>query len=89
MTGETGHALRCDYRRMRPDYTVDQEWDAYSREEHELWRRLYQRQMSLVPKYGCEEFNDALATLSFANGIPRFDAINAMLQPATNWQLVA
>ena len=89
MTGETAHALRGDYSRMRPDYTVDQNWDAYGRDEHELWRRLYQRQMSLVPKYGCEEFNDTLATLSFSHGIPRFDAINAMLGPATNWQLVA
>ncbi len=89
MTGETGHALRGDYSRMRPDYTVDQDWDAYSREEHELWRRLYNRQMTLVPKYGCEEFNDALGTLNFANGIPSFEKINAMLKPATNWQLVA
>jgi phenylalanine-4-hydroxylase len=89
MTGETGHALRGDYSRMRPDYTVDQDWEAYSHDDHGLWRRLYNRQMSLVPRYGCEEFNDALATLSFANGIPRFDAINAMLKPATNWQLVA
>ena len=89
MTGETGHALRGDYSRMRPDYTVDQDWDAYSREEHELWRRLYNRQMTLVPRYGCEEFNDVLATLNFASGIPSFEKINGMLKPATNWQLVA
>ena len=56
MTGETGHALRGDYSRMRPDYTVDQEWERYSEAEHDLWRRLYRRQMSLVPRYAGEEF---------------------------------
>ena len=45
MTGETGHKLRGDYSRIRPDYTVDQDWDAYSAGEHDLWRRLYRRQI--------------------------------------------
>ena len=30
--------LRGDYSRMRPDYTVDQDWNAYTAEEHEIWR---------------------------------------------------
>ena len=89
MTGETGHKLRGDYSRMRPDYTVDQDWDAYSAAEHELWRRLYARQLSLVPKYASEEFNATLATLDYGKGIPRFAAINEKLAPATRWKLVA
>jgi len=89
VTGETGHKLRGDYSCMRPDYTVDQDWDAYSPREHDLWRRLYDRQMGLVPRYASDEFCDTLATLNFAEGIPRFDAINRMLGPKTNWQLVA
>ena len=89
MTGETGHALRGDYSRMRPDYTVDQDWEAYRPAEHELWRRLYARQLSLVPKYASEEFNATLATLDYGTGIPRFDAINEKLAPATRWRLVA
>ena len=89
MTGETGHALRGDYSRMRPDYTVDQDWDAYSAAEHALWRRLYQRQATLVPKYACAEFNAALAVLDFGDAIPRFDAINRKLEAATAWKLVA
>ena len=34
MTGETDHKLRGDYSRMRPDYTVDQEWDRYPEADH-------------------------------------------------------
>lgn len=89
MTGETAHKLRGDYSRMRPDYTVDQDWGAYSQAEHALWRRLYQRQESLVAKHACDEFNQVLEVLDFSQAIPRFDAINAKLGAATNWQLVA
>ena len=89
MTGATGHKLRGDYSRMRPDHTVDQEWDAYSAGEHALWRRLYARQVALIPDYACDEFRDALKILDFGEGIPRFDAINAKLAPASNWELVA
>jgi len=74
---------------MRPDYTVDQDWDAYAADEHELWRRLYRRQEALVARYACDEFNQALAVCDFSAGIPRFDAINRKLGPATRWQLVA
>jgi phenylalanine-4-hydroxylase len=89
MTGETQHNLRGDYSRMRPDYSVDQEWDGYSPAEHELWRRLYARQAALIPGSACDEFSDALNALDFGTGVPRFDAINAKLAPATDWQLVA
>ena len=61
MTGETTHNLRGDYSGMRPDYTVEQAWSAYTPEEHALWRRLYARQAALVPAYACEEFIASLA----------------------------
>jgi phenylalanine-4-hydroxylase len=89
MTGETVHALRGDYSRMRPDYTVDQDWGAYSAAEHELWRRLYRRQAGLVPRYACDEYNDTLRALDFGAAIPRFDDVNPKLAAATGWQLVA
>ena len=89
MSGETEHALRGDYSSVRADYTVDQDWGAYSAQEHELWRRLYRRQASLIPEYACDEFNATLDTLNFGEGIPKFSVINAMLHQATRWQLVA
>jgi phenylalanine-4-hydroxylase len=89
VTGETQHKLRGDYSRIRPDYAVDQDWAAYSQAEHELWRRLYRRQESLVAKYACDEFNQALEVLDFSQAIPRFDAINRKLASASGWQLVA
>ena len=89
MTGETTHNLRGDYSGMRPDYTVEQAWAAYSPAEHELWRRLCARQAALVPQFACREFIDSLATLDFSAAIPRFDEVNAKLARATGWQIVA
>jgi len=89
MAGQTDHALRGNYEGMRADYTVDQNWSAYSAAEHDLWKRLYARQSVLVPKYACDEFIDILGRLNFGAGIPRFDGINAKLYPTTRWTLVA
>lgn len=89
MTGESTHGLRGDYSRMRPDYTVDQEWGAYTGPQHALWQRLYARQVALVPRYACDAFCATLAHLDYGAGIPRFEAINAKLGRATGWQLVA
>jgi phenylalanine-4-hydroxylase len=89
MAGQTDHALRGNYEHIRADYTVDQDWAAYSSAEHELWKRLYARQSALLPRYACDEFLDSLATLNFSTGIPKFDEINPKLKAATNWQIVA
>ena len=42
--------LRGDYRNIGPDYAVWQDWDAYTPQEHALYRRLYERQSALVPR---------------------------------------
>ena len=89
MAGQTDHALRGDYSQMRPDYTVEQDYGRYSAAEQELWKRLYARQSTMVPKYACDEFIDILGQLNFGAGIPHFDEINAKLKPATGWTLVA
>jgi hypothetical protein len=84
-----GAQLRGDYSKMDAQYVVQQDWDAYTPAEHELWRRLYRRQIELVPGRACQEFIDGLRTLDAADGIPRFDVANAKLQKATGWTLVA
>jgi len=87
--GESSHGLRGDYSRIRADYTVEQAHDSYSAAEHERWRRLYRRQVELVEGRACEEYVNALLALPYAEGIPRFDVVNAALGAATRWRLVA
>lgn len=79
---------RGDYARARPDYTCEQQWHRYTAEEHELFRRLYARQVSQLPRLACDEFIAALPQLGISDVIPRFDAVSDALYRATRWQVV-
>ena len=87
--GQSSHGLRGDYGSMRPDYTVEQDYGAYTDVEQDRWRRLYQRQIELVPGRACDEYAEALRELDYEAGIPRFETVNQRLGAATRWQLVA
>lgn len=67
---------------------VEQDWMSYSPQEHARWRWLYARQVGLARRHGCSAFCDGLARLDCAGGIPEFSRTNALLHPATGWQLV-
>ena len=82
-------ALRGDYAGAAADYTVAQEWDAYTPAMHERWRRLYARQQELAARYAAPQFNAGLSRLDCAEAIPRFDEANVVLGAATGWELVA
>jgi len=81
--------LRGDYSKAGPDFAVEQEWAKYTAEEHALYRRLFERQSKLVPRYACPEWIAAIAGLDAAHEIPRFDAISKRLKSTTGWEIVA
>jgi phenylalanine-4-hydroxylase len=87
--GASTHGLRGDYAGMRPDYTVTQDYSTYRDADQDRWRRLYARQMRLVPGRACPEFLRVVDTLGYETGIPRFDEVNERLDRATGWQVVA
>jgi len=80
--------LRGDYSSAGADYAVEQDWDAYTAEEHALYRRLFERQSKLVPRYACPEWIEAIADLDAAREIPRFDAVSNNLMRRTGWEIV-
>jgi phenylalanine-4-hydroxylase len=81
--------LRGDYTKAAADYSVEQDWSAYTAEEHALFRRLFERQSKLVPRYACPEWIGAIARLDAGGGIPKFDEVNRRLSKATGWRIVA
>jgi phenylalanine-4-hydroxylase len=85
----TSGELRGDYSRADAQYVVEQDWDAYTPEQHALWRRLYQRQEKLLPGRAARIFIDSLARLDARERIPRLDQVSEILQRATGWRLVA
>lgn len=85
----SSHPLRGNYSRIGPDYTVDQPFATYSAEEHERWRRLFDRQMRLVTRYAVPEFVTSLERLDVADGIPDFRRVNERLGRLTGFTIAA
>ena len=82
--------LRGDYSKAAADYSVEQDWSTYTPAEHALYRRLFERQAKLVPRYACAEWIDAIGGLeSAAREIPKFDDVSRRLRVATGWEIVA
>jgi phenylalanine-4-hydroxylase len=74
----------------RADFTIEQDWAAYSAEEHAIWRTLFHRQQEILRQRACPEFLDGLAGLGVAaDGIPDFRRLNTLLDAATGWTIVA
>jgi phenylalanine-4-hydroxylase len=82
-------SLRGDYSRAGADFAVEQDWAAYRAEEHALFRRLYERQSKLVPRYACPEWTEAIGKLCAGDSIPRFERISRQLRQKTAWEIVA
>ena len=87
--GQGDRPPRGDYTQARTDYTCDQDWAAYSAADHDLYRRLYERQAAQLPGLACEEFIDAVKHLGSPVHIPRFDELNDKVYRATRWEIVA
>ena len=87
--GQGDRAPRGDYAQARADYTCEQPWSGYSEADHDLYRRLYERQAAQLPGLACQEFIDAVQFLGSPTHIPRFEALSEELYKATKWEVVA
>jgi phenylalanine-4-hydroxylase len=74
----------------RADFTIAQDWSAYTREEHETWRLLFRRQEAVLERRACREFLAGMCDLGVAaDAIPDFRRLNDVLHNATRWSVVA
>ncbi|HEY4074856.1 MAG TPA: phenylalanine 4-monooxygenase [Herbaspirillum sp.] len=72
------------------DHVMEQPWHTYSSADHATWRTLFATQARILQGRACNEFIEGLHGLDMAaEGIPRFDALNALLGAATGWRIVA
>ena len=68
---------------------LKQEYDAYTPQDFEVWRTLYERQYALIGGQICREYREALDLVEFApDRIPRIDRINEILGSTTGWEAV-
>ncbi len=73
-----------------PDWTVPQDWDLYTPEDHKIWDTLFARQSAMLPGRAAASFLRGLDVLKLSKpGIPDFRELNARLNAATGWEVVA
>lgn len=71
------------------NYTIDQDWQSYSDQEHDRWDRLFARQKEILQSRACDEFLDALDLLRLSqSGIPNMERLSDRLEPVTGWRIV-
>ncbi len=72
------------------DWTVPQNWEHFTADEHALWDRLYARQTKLLPGRAAPEYLRGLGSLGLGDGgVPDFRRLSERLMKLTGWQVVA
>jgi len=72
------------------DWTVPQNWDHYTPEEHGVWDTLFARQAKLLPGRASDAYLRGLDVLKLSKpGIPDFAELSERLMTLTGWQVVA
>ncbi|MEO0554993.1 MAG: phenylalanine 4-monooxygenase [Bacteroidota bacterium] len=69
---------------------MKQVYDAYTEEDHQVWKILFNRQIVNMPHTATKEFMIGLDKINFtAERIPNFEETNKILNILTGWELVA
>ncbi|MBC9034143.1 phenylalanine 4-monooxygenase [Sphingomonas sp. JC676] len=72
------------------DWTIPQDWKAYTAEEHATWDTLFARQAKLLPGRASAAYLKGLDALRLSDGgIPNFEELSERLMKLTGWQVVA
>lgn len=89
MKNET-HVLEAPPAGASPDWTIPQDWEHYTQEEHATWDRLFDRQARLLPGRASRAYLNGLEALRLSErGIPNFAELSERLMKLTGWQVVA
>ena len=72
------------------DWTIPQDWAAYTPAEHTMWDTLFERQSKMLPGRVSPAFLEGLDVLRMSKpGIPDFDELSERLRKLTGWKVVA
>jgi phenylalanine-4-hydroxylase len=72
------------------DWTIPQDWERFTPEEHATWDTLFARQAKLLPGRVSDAWAKGLDVLKLDRpGIPRYEELNERLMKATGWQVIA
>ena len=86
---EPGPKARFRNSRRCADFTIDQNWSAYSPAEHNRWDRLFKRSLSILRTRACDEFLAMMQSLELSqSGIPDMEKLSRRLATLSGWRVV-
>ncbi len=67
---------------------MKQAYEEYTKENHLVWKTLFERQIVLLPKAATKEYLKGIEIIKFTQDhIPNFEQTNALLRDATGWEI--
>lgn len=67
-------------------YLIQQDWNAYTPEQHAVWQELVSRRMPQLREHACEEYLDGFEKIGLqVDTIPNLVEVNKRLEPLTGW----
>lgn len=67
-------------------YLIQQDYAAYTPEQHAVWQELVSRRMPQLREHACQEYLDGIEQIGLrADSIPNLAEVNQRLEPLTGW----
>jgi phenylalanine-4-hydroxylase len=67
-------------------FLIQQDWQAYTPEQHAVWAELVRRRMPQLQEHACEEYLDGFHQIGLReDAIPNLAEVNKRLGPRTGW----
>ncbi len=67
-------------------FLIDQDWSAYSQDQHAVWAELVRRRMPQLRQHACREYLDGFNLIGLReDSIPNLADVNRRLEPLTRW----
>jgi phenylalanine-4-hydroxylase len=71
-------------------YLIQQDWAAYSEEQHATWAELVGRRMPHIETHACQEYLDGFQQIGLRTDLmPNLADVNERLGPRSGWQATA
>jgi phenylalanine-4-hydroxylase len=68
-------------------YLIQQDWQAYTPEQHATWAELVGRRMQQIEAHACREYVEGFHKIGLrADKLPNLAEVNQRLQPLTGWR---
>jgi phenylalanine-4-hydroxylase len=71
-------------------YLIEQDWMAYTPEQHAIWTELVSRRMPQLEEHACAEYLDGFQQIGLqVDRLPVLSDVSARLEPRTGWNSTA